>query len=126
MSVGLRHLQFVVAAAQHGSLRRAAEALHIRQSTISRAIRELEEHLGVVLFIRSSGGTRPTRTGAEFMETAKRVLDDFDTLVSRTEALRRGATGRLTLGLPTSYAVARLRPVLLDYVRECPGVVRVR
>jgi DNA-binding transcriptional LysR family regulator len=122
MGVGLRHLQFATAAAQHGSLRRAAEALHIRQSTMSRAIRELEEHLGVALFVRSSSGARPTSTGTEFVKTARRLLADFDALVSRAEALRRGTAGRLTLGLPTSDTVARLRSVLLDYARECPDV----
>lgn len=122
MHVGLRHLQFVVAAARHGSLRRAAEALHIRQSTVSRTIREIEEHLRVVLFVRSSGGVRPTSAGAEFIATAKRLLDDFEALVLRARALSRGTAGWLSIGLQSSHAVARLRPVLLDYAHECPGV----
>ena len=122
MDVGLRHLKFVVAAARYRSLRRAAEALHLRQSTMSRGIRELEEHLGVVLFVRSSGGVRPTLAGTELLATAERLLGNFDALVSRAGALGRGAAGRLGLGLPTSHAVTRLRPVLLDYARECPGV----
>jgi DNA-binding transcriptional LysR family regulator len=122
MNVGRRHLQFVVAAAQYGSLRRAAGALRVRQSTVSRTIREIEEHLGVILFVRSTGGVRPTSGGTEFITTAKRLLDDFDALVSRAEALRGGSAGRLSLGLQSSHAMARLRSVLLDYARECPGV----
>lgn len=122
MDVALRHLRFTIAAAQHGSLRRAAEALQIQQSTISRAIRELEEHLGMILFVRSSGGVRPTETGAEFLATARRLVGDFETFVSRAEALRRGAAGRLSIGLPTAHAVAPLRSVLLDYAHEYPRV----
>jgi DNA-binding transcriptional LysR family regulator len=60
MDVGLRHLQFVVAAVRFGSLRRAAEALDVRQSTVGRALRNQREPLGIVVFTLSSGGVRPT------------------------------------------------------------------
>lgn len=42
MDVGLRHLQFVVTAGHHGNFRRAAELLHVHQSTFSRAVKQLE------------------------------------------------------------------------------------
>lgn len=122
MRVSLRHLQFILAASRHGSLRRAAKVLQIRQSTISRAIRELEKHLAVVLLVRSSGGVRPTSAGLEFLETAGRLLDDFDALISRAGALSRGAKGRLTLGLPTSKAAVRLQVVLLEYSHKYSDV----
>ena len=43
-----------------GSFRRAAEALLLRQSTLSRCVRQLEESIGMAVFERSSGGVRPT------------------------------------------------------------------
>lgn len=89
---------------------------------MSRAIRDLEARLGVTLLVRSSSGVRPTSAGMEFLETAKRLLDDFDALVSRAECLRRGSSGRLTLGLPSAQTAARLRAVLLDFTRQCPEV----
>lgn len=122
MDVGLRHLQFVVAAVRYGSLRRAAEALHLRQSTMSRALRHLEERLGVVLFIRSGGGVRPTAAGLELVAAAERLLGDFNGLIARAGALGRGVTGHLALGLPTSHAVAKLCPVLIEQAHQCPGV----
>lgn len=122
MDVGLRHLQCVVAAAQHGSFRRAAEILHVRQSTLSRTIQHLEARLGVTLFVRSNAGVRPTSAGLQFLETAKRLLADFDSLVSRARALGRGKAGRLILGLPTSFAMSMLHAMLLDYANECPDV----
>ena len=122
MDVGLRHLQFVVAATQHGSLRRAADYLHVRQSTLSRSIQQLETRLGVILFVRSPSGVRPTSAGVQFSETSKRLLTDFDTLVSTAKALSRGKAGRLALGLPTSSAMTMLRTVLRDYVHESPDV----
>jgi len=122
MDVGLRHLQFVVAAVRYGSLRRAATALHLKESTISRALRHLEERLGIVLFTRASGGVRPTAAGLELVVAAERLLGDFDGLIARAGALGRGATGHLVLGLPTSHAVARLCPVLIEQAHQRPEV----
>lgn len=122
MDTGLRHLKYLVAAAQHGSLRRAAHALHMRQSTLSRAIKQFEDALGVTLFARSTGGVRLTPAGSQLFETAKRVLADYEALVSTARALGRGSVGRLVLGLPASYVSSALRGVLRDHTNEFPGV----
>jgi DNA-binding transcriptional LysR family regulator len=122
MAIGLRHLQHAVAASQHGSFRRAAAALHLRQSTLSRGIRQMEEQLGVLLFNRSSGGVRLTPAGVQFTQAATRLLEDLDTLVSTAKAMGRGEAGRLALGLLTSPSVAPLPAVLLDYAFRFPDV----
>src|SRR5262245_34197487 len=90
MDTSVRHLKELVAAVQHGSFRRAAQALHMRQSTLSRSIKQLEDELGVILFERSTGGVRLTPAGSQFFETAERVLADFEALVSTARALGRG------------------------------------
>ena len=51
--INLKHLLCAVAAADHGSLRRAAEALHVQQSTLSRSIDQLEHATSTKLFTRS-------------------------------------------------------------------------
>ena len=90
--------------------------------TLSRAIQHLETRLDVVLFFRSTSGVDPTPAGIQFLETAKRLLADFDALVSMAQALSHGKAGRLLLGFPTSFAITRLGPVLVDYAIECPEV----
>src|SRR5260221_13534857 len=55
-AVDLQHLRYAVAAADHGSFRRAGEVLLLQQSTLSRCIRQLEHVGGMILFERSSGG----------------------------------------------------------------------
>jgi DNA-binding transcriptional LysR family regulator len=64
----MRDLKLAVITSQHRSLRQAAEAINIRQSTLSRRLRELEDRLGAVLFERTNGGTRPTVAGLEFVD----------------------------------------------------------
>ncbi len=70
-------------ASQHRSLRQAAETLNIKPSTLSRRIREIEHRLGAVLFERTNGGTRPTFEGQEFLETARRIIEEADSLATR-------------------------------------------
>ncbi|WOJ88431.1 LysR family transcriptional regulator [Methylocapsa polymorpha] len=59
MSVELRDLKWAIIAARHRSLRQAAETLNVRQSTLSRRLRDLELEVDASLFERSNGGTRP-------------------------------------------------------------------
>lgn len=70
----LRHLRCFIAVAEERSFSRAAERLHIEQSPLSRTIKKLESDLGVVLFQRTSRGTRLTWAGQVFLEDARRVL----------------------------------------------------
>ena len=70
----LRHLRCFLAVAEELHFARAAEKLHIEQSPLSRAIKELEEELGVALFARTTRRTRLTRAGALFLEHVQRVF----------------------------------------------------
>ncbi|KQT60744.1 MULTISPECIES: helix-turn-helix domain-containing protein [unclassified Aureimonas] len=66
MTIELRHLRCALAAADHGSFRRAAGALGVRPSSVSRRIRDLEAMLDVKIFVRSSGGVQVTASGQGF------------------------------------------------------------
>jgi DNA-binding transcriptional LysR family regulator len=55
--VDIRQLKFAIAAAGHGSFRRAACALETDSSTVSRRVSDLEHEIGVPLFVRMSSGT---------------------------------------------------------------------
>ncbi len=70
----IRHLRYFIAVAEELHFARAAERLHIEVSPLSRAIKELEEKLGIVLFVRTTRSTRLTRAGQLFLEHARRVI----------------------------------------------------
>ncbi|MGY4403681.1 LysR substrate-binding domain-containing protein [Bradyrhizobium sp. USDA 3315] len=120
--VELRELRWAIVASQHRSLRQAAETLRIKQPTLSRRLRELDYKLGVPLFKRTNGGTRPTVEGQEFLDAAQRILDDTEAIAIRLKNRARGESGRLTIGIHTSLSVGNLRATLLEHRRRFPEV----
>jgi DNA-binding transcriptional LysR family regulator len=121
-AVDLVHLRYAVAAADHGSFRRAAEALQMRQSRLSRCIRQLEERIEMTVFERSSGGVRATQAGRDFLRMARSILEQMDTLLTSAHSTSRGEAGRLAIGFYTSLSVGNLRATLVDYVKRFPQI----
>ncbi len=121
-AVDLQHLRHAVAVADHRSFRRAAEALLLRQSTLSRRIRQLEERLNMIVFERSSRGALATQAGRDFLRMARSILEQMDTLVTSARNAGRGEAGRMTIGLFTSFSAGNLRPTLRIHNRlRCPS-----
>jgi DNA-binding transcriptional LysR family regulator len=120
--VDLQHLHYAVAAADHGSFRQAAEALLLRQSTLSRCIRQLEDAVGVIMFDRSSGGVRATEAGHSFLRGARSILEQIDALVMNASSTGRGEAGRLAVGFYTSLSAGNLRASLIDFKQRFPHV----
>jgi DNA-binding transcriptional LysR family regulator len=117
-AVDLQQLRYAVAAADHGSFRRAAHALLLRQSTLSRCTRQLEHSIGMTIFERSSGGLRATQAGRDFLRTARSILEQIDSLVNSTYHAGRGEAGRLSVGFQTSLSTGNLRATLVDYQKR--------
>lgn len=70
----LEQLEYLAAVTQHGSLRRAAEQLHVSQSALSEAIRGLERELGVALIERHRSGARVSREGRDLLPLMQEIL----------------------------------------------------
>ncbi|HVZ06629.1 LysR family transcriptional regulator [Rhodopila sp.] len=122
MPVELRDLKWAIIAAQHRSLRRAADALNVRESTLCRRLRQLEYQLDAKLFERTNGGTRPTVPGQEFLESARRILDDTEAITTRFKTRSRGEHGRLTIGVHASLTAGNLKATLVDHRHRFPDV----
>jgi DNA-binding transcriptional LysR family regulator len=121
----LRHLRYFVAVAEELHFARAAERLHIEQSPLSRAIRELEADLGVLLFERAPRGTRLTWAGQVFLEDVRRVFTALDQAKSNVQAAASGYRGTLRIALSDGLVPQRLA-VLLALCREQEPEVDIR
>lgn len=104
MPVQVRHLNYVIAAADYGSFRRAAAALGVRESAISRRIRELEERVGAALFVRSSSGVILTQAGEQFVQRGRKALTEIGLARTEATAIRRGDDGQIRIGIFSSLA----------------------
>lgn len=78
--MNLVHMKYAVEVAETGSINKAAEKLYIGQPNLSRAIKELEASLGVAVFDRSAKGMLLTPEGEIFINYAKAILKQVDSL----------------------------------------------
>ncbi|WP_456796891.1 LysR substrate-binding domain-containing protein [Bradyrhizobium sp. USDA 4473] len=122
MNIELRDLRWAIVVAQHRSLRQAAEALHVRQSTVSRRVRDLEYQLGSALFERTNGGTRPTKEGQDFLERARRIVEETEAISERFKIRSRGESGSLSIGVHAALSAGNLRASLIEHRRRYPDV----
>ena len=76
--MNLVHLKYAVEVARTGSINKAAERLYIGQPNLSRAIKELEASLGVVIFDRSAKGMQLTPDGSIFIQYAENILKQVE------------------------------------------------
>ncbi len=72
------HFKYAVEIAKTGSITQAADNLYMSQPNLSKAVKELEETLGISIFKRTSKGVVPTESGAEFLIYAKNILAQID------------------------------------------------
>jgi len=91
-----RRLRYFVAVAEELSFVRASQRLRIAPPALSRAISELEAHLGVKLFDRSSRHVALTEAGSALLPDVRRALQDLDAATRRTQRLS-GPERRLTV-----------------------------
>lgn len=98
----LAQIRYVLMVAQYNNFSKAAEQLYITQPTLSQQIRRLEEELGFPLFVRSTRSVSLTDEGKIFVNYAKPLVADYNTLIQEMDILKKDVTSRLSVGvLPT-------------------------
>jgi DNA-binding transcriptional LysR family regulator len=116
------YLRYVLVAAEKCSFRQAAAELGVWESTVSRGIRDLEDEIGVALFIRHSGGVTPTNAGRNFLRHARTALEYIEYALKDAGAAGRGEVGMVRIGIFSSLASGFLADLLLAYQAQNPLV----
>jgi DNA-binding transcriptional LysR family regulator len=116
----LRHLRYFAAVAAHGSFSRAANNLHLTQPALSRQVRDLEEEIGVPLFVRGTNTLTLTEAGEVFYEEARDLLARADQAVQRVRGEARSET--LRVGYGPSLTAGILPRALERFQSEVPRV----
>jgi LysR family glycine cleavage system transcriptional activator len=110
------------AAARHLSFSRAADELHVTHGAVSRAVRNLEDHLGVQLMTRASRSVRLTPVGASF---AAEIRDVLEHLAAAASAATGQSSGIVSVSTIDSFAARWLMPRLARF-RSIHGDIDVR
>jgi DNA-binding transcriptional LysR family regulator len=115
-------LRYFIAVAEARHFGRAAQSLHISQPPLSRAIRSLEERLGVALFTRNRRRVELTAEGAHLLERARRLTGELERTVQELGAMARGEHGRLRIGFVSLADYGVLPGMLKAFKAAQPGV----
>lgn len=121
-AIELRHLRYFLAAAEHGSFRKAGVALGVQESSVSRRIRDLEDQLGASLFQRHNGGVRLTFAGQRFRRQVEGMLRHMRDSAQDVAAIGRAENGRIKVGMLPSLAAGFLAELFRAYDQHHGGV----
>jgi len=113
----LRHLRYFVAVAEELNLTRAAENLFIAQPPLTRAIKQLEEEIGVELFLRKPRGLELTCGGEYFLEQARQVLHKVEATVEDTRRVAQHRKIVFSIGFVPSVFYGQL-PLMVRRLRR--------
>lgn len=120
MKIDTPGVQAFIAVARHRNFRRAAAGLHITQTALSRRLQTLESYLGMKLIERTTRSVELTRTGADFLPRAQRLLTELETALTDIRETGRASRGSVTIACVPSIGARYLPHVLRQYSAAYP------
>lgn len=113
-------VQAFIAVAMRRNFRRAAAELHITQTALSRRLQTLEAYLGVKLIQRTTRSVELTRTGADFLPRAQRLLTELETSLTDIRETGKAMRGSVTIACVPSIGARYLPRVIQQYSASYP------
>jgi DNA-binding transcriptional LysR family regulator len=123
MTPELRLIRYFVAVAQEGNVTRAAERLHISQPSLSAAVKQLEQQLGVELLVRHGRRVAITPAGELLLHRGRELLERADAVVAEVRHRAGAPAGRLRLGLSPTARYGIAPELLAACAAEAPAVM---
>lgn len=121
MQVDTRGLQAFIGVADHGSFGRAAAALHLTQTGITRRLQNLEAALGVRLVERTTRALALTPVGRDFLPQARRLLSELSSALAEIRESGKAQRGEITLACVPTVGVQYLPRIIQQYSARHPG-----
>lgn len=115
-----RRIRNFLALVEHGTFHKAAEAIHLSQSALSRSIQALEEELGGPLFDRTGHRVQLTPFGRSLTQRARQLLFEANQMQREMTLLRSGDLGNIAIGMSPTSASVCLRQCLSALARSHP------
>lgn len=123
-NISLRALRYVVAAGECGNLSEAAKRLHVSQPSISAALAQVEQELGVQLFVRRHArGVTPTAAGVRVLNEARALLNHARDFAQNAQALGDEIRGEIVVGCFWTMATHFMPRLLSGFAQAHAGIV---
>jgi len=117
----LRHVRYFLAVAEHLNFSKAAQQLHIAQPPLSRQIRQLEDELGVELFVRDRHHVQLTKAGRVFLEESRKLVVQAGRATEAARHAQKGESGIIRIGIASGLGGVVAKAVA-DYCLRYPSV----
>ena len=118
----LRQLHYFLTTVECRNFGRAAQVLNVSQPALSKAVRRLEEDLGVKLLDRLPRGVSPTLFGEALAAHANLISGELTRARDAITALRSGQSGRVVVGAGSSMRLELLPEAIVRLTKNCPDV----
>ena len=118
----LRSLRVFAQVIAEGSFAGAARTLDLAPAVVTRAVSDLEDHLGVRLLNRTTRSLVLTEVGEEYLDRAKRVLADLHDADSLVRDVNSAPSGNLRILCPPAFATHQLVPRIPVFRQRFPGI----
>lgn len=118
----IKHLKTARALRDGGSLVEAAKRLHLTQSALSHQLKDIEQRLGLTLFIRKTKPIRFTRAGEHILELADSVIPKLEKTSNDIKKLVNGQAGRLHMAIECHSCFDWLMPAINSFRDQWPEV----
>lgn len=118
----LHLINVFVAVVDVGGFAGAARKLGISPPAVTRAIGELEAHLGARLLTRTTRVVRVTEAGARYVEDCRRILAELAEADESVSGLHGAPRGRLTITAPVLFGALHVTPVVTEFLQRYPEV----
>jgi DNA-binding transcriptional LysR family regulator len=118
----LRNLRAFVEVVRQGGFSQAAKKVFATQSTVSKAVKQLEDELGLRLLDRVGHKITQTAAGEIVFRRAQMMLTERDDLIHELDELRGLQRGVLRIGLPPIGSSVLFAPLFVNYRRRYPGI----
>lgn len=109
-----------VAVVDAGGFAGASRKLNLSPASVTRAVAELENHLGVSLLTRTTRVVRVTDAGARYVEDCRRILADLEESSNAAAGVHATPRGRVTLTAPVLFGNLYVAPLVTEYLRIYP------
>ncbi len=120
--MNLLHWRLLVAVADAGSVSKAAERYGITQSGASQAISQMEETLGIKVFVRDRRQTTVTAVGQQVLDRARQMLAELESIQNLADSAKDWDKGRIKLASFPSLFTSMLQPLISSFCRMHPAI----